>query len=118
MTRWALSLGLCALLSAGCSRAEPPQPALASPFAPGALVDLSHTYDDTTVFWPTADRFRLDKVSDGMTEGGYYYAANNFFTSEHGGTHLDAPDVDGLLPLHHFSRVAFRSRDQRLLVWP
>ena len=78
-------------IGAGCSRAEPPQPALASPFAPGALVDLSHTYDDTTVFWPTADRFRLDKVSDGMTEGGYYYAANNFFTSEHGGTHLDAP---------------------------
>ncbi len=26
-----------------------------------------------------------------MTPGGYYYAANNFFTSEHGGTHLDAP---------------------------
>jgi predicted aspartyl protease len=30
----------------------------------------------------------------------------------------DAPDVDGLLPLHHFSRVGFRSREQRLLVWP
>jgi hypothetical protein len=30
----------------------------------------------------------------------------------------DAPDVDGLLPLHHFSRVAFRSRDHLLLVWP
>ena len=26
-----------------------------------------------------------------MTPGGYYYASNNFFTSEHGGTHLDAP---------------------------
>ena len=26
-----------------------------------------------------------------MTPGGYYYAANNFFSSEHGGTHLDAP---------------------------
>ena len=35
--------------------------------------------------------FRLEKVADGMTPGGYYYAANNFFTSEHGGTHLDAP---------------------------
>ncbi len=78
-------------LVTGCSRAEPPQPALASPFSPGALVDLSHTYDDTTVFWPTADRFRLEKVADGMTDGGYYYAANNVFTSEHGGTHLDAP---------------------------
>jgi kynurenine formamidase len=26
-----------------------------------------------------------------MTPGGYYYAANNFFTAEHGGTHIDAP---------------------------
>jgi kynurenine formamidase len=30
-------------------------------------------------------------VADGITPGGYYYAANNFFSSEHGGTHLDAP---------------------------
>jgi kynurenine formamidase len=52
---------------------------------------LSHTYDQSTVFWPTADPFRLEKVADGVTPGGYYYAANNFFTSEHGGTHIDAP---------------------------
>jgi kynurenine formamidase len=26
-----------------------------------------------------------------MTEGGYYYAANNFCLAEHGGTHFDAP---------------------------
>lgn len=54
-------------------------------------MDLSHTFDQTTVFWPTAESFRLDKVADGVTPDGYYYAANNFFTSEHGGTHLDAP---------------------------
>ena len=44
-----------------------------------------------TVFWPTAESFKLDKVADGMTEKGYYYAANNFASSEHGGTHIDAP---------------------------
>ena len=54
-------------------------------------MDLSHSYDSATVFWPTAESFRLETVADGMTPGGYYYAANNFFTSEHGGTHLDAP---------------------------
>jgi kynurenine formamidase len=85
---WALSLVLCGLSSAGCSRAATPQPAV---FPPGDVVDLSHTYDETTIFWPTAERFRLDTVADGMTEGGYYYAANNLFTSEHGGTHVDAP---------------------------
>ena len=43
------------------------------------------------MFWPTAEAFRLAKVADGVTAAGYYYAANNFCTSEHGGTHLDAP---------------------------
>ena len=54
-------------------------------------VDLSYAYDDRTVFWPTAEPFKLDVVAAGMTEGGYYYAANNFCMAEHGGTHLDAP---------------------------
>jgi kynurenine formamidase len=35
--------------------------------------------------------FTLEKVADGVTPAGYYYAANNFCTAEHGGTHLDAP---------------------------
>jgi kynurenine formamidase len=62
-----------------------------SNFPIGELVDLSHPYDQQTIFWPTSDPFRLDKVAGGVTPGGYYYAANNFFTSEHGGTHIDAP---------------------------
>jgi kynurenine formamidase len=33
----------------------------------------------------------LEKVAEGLTEKGYYYAANNFSTAEHGGTHIDAP---------------------------
>jgi kynurenine formamidase len=55
------------------------------------LVDLSHEYSDQAIFWPTAEAFRLEKVADGMTPQGYYYAANNFAGAEHGGTHLDAP---------------------------
>ena len=76
------------LLATGCSS---PPPAAVSGFPQGELVDLSHAYDTSTIFWPTADGFRLEKVSEGMTPGGYYYAANNFFTAEHGGTHIDAP---------------------------
>ena len=63
----------------------------ASVWPPGTIVDLSHDYSPRTVFWPTAEPFRLEKVADGITPQGYYYAANNFFTSEHGGTHIDAP---------------------------
>jgi kynurenine formamidase len=77
-------------LMAACQQ-SPPSPSQPPVFPSGALVDLSHTYDGSTVFWPTADAFRLEKVADGVTAGGYYYAANNFASSEHGGTHLDAP---------------------------
>jgi kynurenine formamidase len=81
-------LSLAAIASAAaiaCSQPAPPR------FPAGELVDLSHAYDANAIFWPTAEPFRLDKVADGVTSAGYYYAANNFFTSEHGGTHLDAP---------------------------
>jgi kynurenine formamidase len=74
--------------AAGCERAAPAAP---PPFWSGTIVDLSHPYDDSTVFWPTSDRFRLEPVTAGVTPQGYYYAANNFFTAEHGGTHVDSP---------------------------
>ena len=57
----------------------------------GKVVDLSYAYNEQTIFWPTAKTFTLEKVAEGETEGGYFYAANNFSAAEHGGTHLDAP---------------------------
>jgi kynurenine formamidase len=54
-------------------------------------IDMSYSYDESTIFWPTAQPFELEVVAAGMAEGGYYYAANNFCLAEHGGTHLDAP---------------------------
>lgn len=82
-------IGAALLWTAACSPAAPPPDP--SSFPEGEVVDLSHAFDETTIFWPTSDRFRLEPVAEGMTAGGYYYAANNFFTAEHGGTHLDAP---------------------------
>src|SRR6187455_2680900 len=55
------------------------------------LVDLTHSFDDTTIYWPTEDGFKLIRESAGVTEQGYYYAANRFMCAEHGGTHIDAP---------------------------
>jgi len=75
-----------AIAAAACSR-----PAARPAWPAGTLVDLSHDYGEETVFWPTADAFKLLKVADGVTEQGYYYAANNFSGAEHGGTHIDAP---------------------------
>ena len=75
------------------SCAEPPPPLPAPPSNPlnGTVVDLSHEYSDSAIFWPTAESFRLEKVADGVTPQGYYYAANRFMCAEHGGTHIDAP---------------------------
>jgi kynurenine formamidase len=57
----------------------------------GRIIDLSHAFDSETVYWPTADSFRLEKDFEGTTDKGYFYSANKFSTAEHGGTHIDAP---------------------------
>jgi len=111
MTRTQLAIA-AALIAAACSPSPASAPSAA--FPPGDLVDLSHVYDDTTIFWPTSDPFRLEKTFDGLTPEGFYYASNNFFTAEHGGTHLDAPlhfargaqPVDRI-PLDRFLGAAF-----------
>lgn len=69
----------------------PPATPTTAAFPSGALVDLSHAYDAETVYWPTAEGFKLEKDFAGVTDKGYYYAANRFSTAEHGGTHIDAP---------------------------
>ncbi|MCH6573614.1 MAG: cyclase family protein [Bacteroidetes bacterium] len=55
------------------------------------IVDLTYTFDESTIYWPTAEGFKLEVVYKGLTDKGYYYSANSFCTAEHGGTHLDAP---------------------------
>jgi kynurenine formamidase len=74
------------LQSLSCQRA--PAPSLLDT---GTWVDLSYDYSSETIYWPTAKRFELHVESAERTPAGYYYAANNVATSEHGGTHLDAP---------------------------
>ena len=57
----------------------------------GKLLDMTYPYDEDTIYWPTAKPFHLEKVSWGFSEGGWWYASNEFSASEHGGTHADAP---------------------------
>jgi kynurenine formamidase len=63
----------------------------ASASALRGLVDLTHPFNDRTIYWPTAKEFELTEVAHGETEGGYFYAAYNYEAAEHGGTHLDSP---------------------------
>ena len=55
------------------------------------LVDLTHTFDDQTINWPTAKPFEWHKEAWGKTPGGYWYASASFAASEHLGTHMDSP---------------------------
>ena len=56
------------------------------------IVDLTHAYDETTLYWPTSpSAFEMKTLAEGMTPGGFYYSSYAFCTPEHGGTHLDAP---------------------------
>jgi kynurenine formamidase len=87
------TLGLAALAAAAAS--VPP----ASPvdLSRARVVDLTHSFDEKTIYWPNSpSTFLLSKLADGPTEGGYYYRMNSFCAPEHGGTHLDAPS--------HFAR--------------
>src|SRR5688572_18856002 len=55
------------------------------------MLDLTYTFDEKTIYWPTEEGFKLLLGKNGVTEQGYYYVANRFMCAEHGGTHIDAP---------------------------
>lgn len=95
-----LALVLLVVLGAlvACGPVEPPpEPQTAAPTAPidltrYQLVDLTYSFDEDTVYWPTAPSgFELEELAHGVNDAGFFYAANAFSAPEHGGTHLDAP---------------------------
>lgn len=60
--------------------------------AQSRVVDLTHTLDAKSLYWPTSPtKFSLERLAFGPTPGGYFYSAYAFSAPEHGGTHLDAP---------------------------
>lgn len=60
-------------------------------FPNGTVIDLSYSFGADTVYWPTAEPFKLETDFAGETDKGYYYSAYRYSGAEHGGTHLDAP---------------------------
>ena len=72
------------VVCSGCNSAPPT-------FDESKVVDLTHTFDEQTVYWPNAQRFHWERESWGKSPGGFWYAAARYSASEHGGTHLDSP---------------------------
>jgi len=73
------------LLTAPVSGCAPPGPP-----AHSRVVDLTHPYDETTIYWPTQPLFE-HTLTEGQADAGFWYASGTFAAAEHGGTHVDAP---------------------------
>ena len=76
---------------------------------------MTHSFDpkeNTTAYWKMDDAFRYTFSLKTQTPN-YYYEANSFCASEHGGTHLDAPV--------HFAKGTFSAEQiplQQLIAQP
>ena len=84
-----IAVSLLFLLS--CSENNDKDESIAEELAGGKWIDLTYDFSDKTLFWPTANGFKLDTAFNGVTPAGFYYEAYNYCAAEHGGTHLDAP---------------------------
>src|SRR5687767_14699706 len=85
--RYIVALGL-ALSACAPTQTEAPT------FDPAAytLVDLTHSFNAQTIYWPTSTKtFEHVQQAFGPTPGGYFDSSYELSTPEHGGTHLDAP---------------------------
>ena len=98
VSSWSAILLLAAGSLAACAVPPPPPPPpvagaaeILAAIRPDRIVDLSYAFDRRTIYWPTAQPFRLTSDFHGRTPGGFFYASNSLCASEHGGTHLDAP---------------------------
>ncbi len=89
------SFAVVAIALIGCGGGAPHQVVEQSPALDLAridLVDLSHTFDETTIYWPTSpSSFEHEELAYGDTPAGFFYSSYALATPEHGGTHLDAP---------------------------
>ena len=85
------SSSVLALVFVGC---QPQAPDVSGVFdgTAGRWVDLTHSFSESTIYWPTDTAgFVLEELAYGPTDGGWFYASYAFSSAEHGGTHLDAP---------------------------
>jgi len=64
---------------------------LAGAFDASKVIDLTYTFDSSTIYWPTEKPLQHEFEKFGPTDEGYFYASAKYAAPEHGGTHMDAP---------------------------
>ena len=77
--------------SVSCNEKTETEGSVAKEIVKDKWIDLSYDFSEKTLYWPTANGFKLDTAFHGVTPSGFYYEAYNYCAAEHGGTHLDAP---------------------------
>jgi kynurenine formamidase len=80
-----LVLLTCFMVASACS------PNATNHFSDGQWIDLTHDFGDDTIYWVNAEPFKRTSTAEGVTPGGFFYAAGNNAAAEHGGTHIDSP---------------------------
>lgn len=75
-----------ALVAVACGQPDPVQHLMDARW-----IDLTHDFEENTLYWPTNRPFTKDTVFYGVTDKGYFYASFIYAAEEHGGTHFDAP---------------------------
>ena len=110
----AMGMGMLLAVAAGSARAQgelfnPARIAGAATSDPAKIVDLTYSFDASTIYWPTEGGFEHKFEKFGMQPGGYFYSSARFAAAEHGGTHMDAPlhfNRDGMsvdqVPMSYF----------------
>ena len=78
-------------LLAQASGQQTPSPRRGPVIRETRVIDMSYSFDEKTIYWPTAKGFKWEKDAWGEAAGGYWYASASYGASEHGGTHLDSP---------------------------
>src|SRR6266446_5765117 len=92
----AMAMATLLAIAAGSASAQgemfnPARIAGAATSDPGKIVDLTYSFDASTIYWPTEGGFEHKFELFGMQSGGYFYSSARFAAAEHGGTHMDAP---------------------------
>jgi hypothetical protein len=52
---------------------------------PAKIIDLTYSFDDQTIYWPTEKGFVHQFEKNGETPEHYFYSSANYAAPEHGG---------------------------------
>jgi hypothetical protein len=91
----AMAMAMLLSIAAGSARAQGelfnPARIAGAASDPAKIIDLTYSFDASTIYWPTEGGFEHKFEKFGMQPGGYFYSSARFAAAEHGGTHMDAP---------------------------